>query len=68
MIDPSKSPLAEVNMNDEVESWESFKLTYKSNYTKYCMLRIWVQNSSGNAWFDVTKLEKMLATKKTIVM
>jgi len=68
MIDSSQVALAETSMSDVSSAWTPFKVQYKSDYTKLVILRILVQNSTGNVWFDITDLEMMLATKKVIVM
>jgi hypothetical protein len=68
MIDSSQVALAETSMSDVSSAWTPFKVQYKSDYTKLVILRILVQNSTGNVWFGITDLEMMLATKKVIVM
>jgi hypothetical protein len=72
MIDDTQSPLVEATMSDTKNTWEIINLSYKSTDTRLLIVRIIVQNTSGNAWVDVNGLkkygvERLLQPKKNFI-
>jgi hypothetical protein len=72
MIDETQEPLAEVIMSDVKDAWQVLNLHYKSEDTRVLIVRVIVQNASGNAWVDVNGLakfgvERCLQPKKTYI-
>lgn len=69
MIDDTCTPLQEVSMPDVQNEDASFGFKYRSLVTKYAILRLWIQNPIGNAWFTTPTMEdKFLQPKKTYLI
>jgi hypothetical protein len=63
LIDPTQSPLAQSLIPDTINTTLQLGIAYKSSVAKELILRILVQNGSGTANIDVTKIHKVSKNK-----
>ena len=67
LIDPTQSPLAQSLIPDTINTTLQLGIAYKSSVAKELILRILVQNGSGTANIDVTKIQQSFQKQNKLI-